>query len=104
MFSQIGNNLFSGANLGWASLVYILKDLGYFKQNCQVQVHPTVNVTETVCIVGNPLLYCITMAHGVIQAHINGNGVIFQYVQSVHVVTVNVSKNRLYLQTFICVN
>ena len=27
--------LFSGANLGWSSLVYILKDLNFFNEQCQ---------------------------------------------------------------------
>lgn len=31
--------LFSGANLGWSSLVYILKDLNFFNEQCKRTVN-----------------------------------------------------------------
>ena len=47
--------LFSGANLGWSSLVYILKDLNFFNEKCQRTfnngTHSTVENSD-ICLIG----------------------------------------------------
>ena len=47
--------LFSGANLGWSSLVYILKDLNFFNEQCHRTfnngTHSTVENSD-ICLIG----------------------------------------------------
>ena len=47
--------LFSGANLGWSSLVYILKDLNFFNEQCQRPVNNGTHsdaVNPDICQIG----------------------------------------------------